>query len=102
MKMKKKHKNDCTVRTSSFRLHAAYCCRVLTRAKTAEHITSVLRHLHWLPVSLIIVNCFNGFINRANILYISDLVLHHEALKTQVCLEPVRQNFPELNQNMLS
>ena len=56
--------------------------RVLTRTKKAEHITPVLKSLHWLPVChridfkilLIVYKSLNGLGPR----YISDLLLHYE------------------------
>lgn len=56
--------------------------RVLTRTKKAEHITPVLKSLHWLPVChridfkilLIVYKSLSGSGPK----YISDLLLHYE------------------------
>ena len=56
--------------------------RVLTKTKKIDHITPVLRSLHWLPVSqridfkilLLVYKALNGLGPK----YISDLLLHYE------------------------
>lgn len=60
--------------------------RVLTGTKKAEHITPVLRSLHWLPVSQridfkILLTVYKS-LNGSGPIYISELLLHYEPSRT--------------------
>ncbi len=62
--------------------HPEHFCRILTRTRTSEHITPVLRSLHWLPVTfridfkelLLIYKSLNGLGPK----YIADMLAKYK------------------------
>ena len=71
---------------SSLQLLQNSAARVLTRTRGREHITPVLRSLHWLPVCfridfkvlLLVFKCLNGLGPS----YLSDLLLSYQPSRT--------------------